>query len=130
MCWALSGIGVGKHVQRYTNPVLFLLVTTHAEMCRGCKDDGNILPSIESFQMRLLLPKVYYIFYEYFFKAVIGEGTWKQCFTGDKRFGTNILEAYAHAIIKTTTLHGCMITSPRTQEANYEQNMTWQTSKP
>ena len=59
-----------------------------------------ILPSIESFQMRLLLPKVYYIFYEYFFKAVIGEGTWKRCFTGNKRFGTNILEAYAHAIIK------------------------------
>jgi hypothetical protein len=88
-------------MQRYTNPVLFLLVTTNVEMCRACKDDGAILPLIECFQMRLLLPKkVYYILCENFFKAVISEGIWKQCFAGDKRFGTNILEAYAHAIIK------------------------------
>ena len=53
------------HMQRYTNPVLFLLVITNAEMYRACKDDGAILLSIESFQMRLSLPKVYYIFYEH-----------------------------------------------------------------
>jgi hypothetical protein len=43
---------------------------------------------------------VYYIFYEYFFKAAISKGTWKQHLTGSKRFGTNFLEAYALAIIK------------------------------
>jgi hypothetical protein len=66
----------------------------------ACKEDGSILPSIEGFQNRSFLPKVYYIFYEYFFKAVISKGTWKQHFTGNKTFGTNILEAYALAIIK------------------------------
>jgi hypothetical protein len=60
----------------------------------ACEEDGSILPSIESFQNRSLLPKVYYIFYEYFFKAIIGKGTWKQHFKGYKWFGTNILEAY------------------------------------
>jgi hypothetical protein len=43
-------------------------------MCSECKFDGSILPSIESFQMRLKLPKVNFIFYEYFFKAVVGDG--------------------------------------------------------
>jgi hypothetical protein len=93
-------------------------------MCRVCKDDGTILPSIESFQIRLLLPKVYNIFYEYFFNAVIGEGTWKQCFTGDKMFGTNILEAYAHAIIKNNYFAWLYDSKSKTREAHYEQNMT------
>jgi hypothetical protein len=30
--------------------------------------------TIKSFQMRLKLPKVNFIFYEYFFKAVVGDG--------------------------------------------------------
>jgi hypothetical protein len=66
----------------------------------ACKEDGSILLLIESFQNRGLLPKVYYIFSEYFFKAVISKGTWKWHFTGNKRFGTIVLEAYALAIIK------------------------------
>jgi hypothetical protein len=31
---------------------------------------------------------------------------------------------------KATNLHGCMITTPRNQEAHYEQNTIWQVSKP
>ena len=50
--------------------------------------------------MRSWLPKVYYVFYEYFFKAVVGEGTWKHRFAKGERLGTNVLEAYALAIIK------------------------------
>jgi hypothetical protein len=50
--------------------------------------------------MRLKLPKVNLIFYEYFFKAVVGGGIWKQHFTENKRLGTNVSEAFAHAIIE------------------------------
>jgi hypothetical protein len=53
---------------------MFSFFVTYAEMCSECKFDGSILPSIESFQMRLKLPKVNFIFYEYFFKAVVGDG--------------------------------------------------------
>jgi hypothetical protein len=79
---------------------MFSLFVTYAEMCSECKIDRSILPWIESFQMRLKLPKVNFIFYEHFFKAVLGDGIWKQCFTENKRLGTNVSEAFAHAIIE------------------------------
>jgi hypothetical protein len=53
------------------------LFVNYAEMCSECEIDGLILPSIESFQMRLKLPKVNFIFYEYFFKAVVRDSIWK-----------------------------------------------------
>jgi hypothetical protein len=53
------------------------LFVNYAEMYSECKIDGLILPWIESFQMRLKHPKVNFIFYEYFFKAVVGDGTLK-----------------------------------------------------
>jgi hypothetical protein len=70
------------------------------QRCAVNEIDGSILPSIESFQMRLKLPKVNFIFYEYFFKAVVGDGIWKRHYTEDKRLGTNISEAFAHVIIE------------------------------
>jgi hypothetical protein len=56
---------------------MFSFFVTYAKMCSECEIDGSILPSIKSFQMRLKLPKVNFIFYEYFFKAVVGDGNWK-----------------------------------------------------
>jgi hypothetical protein len=79
---------------------MFSLFITYAEICSECKIDRSILPSTESFQMRLKLAKVNFIFYEYFFKAVVGDGIWKQCFAENKRLGTNVSEAFAHAIIE------------------------------
>jgi hypothetical protein len=70
------------------------------EMCSECEIDGSILPLLESFQMRLKLPKVNFIFYEYFFKAVVEDGIWKPRFAENKRLGTNVSKAFAHAIIK------------------------------
>jgi hypothetical protein len=55
----------------------FSLFVTYAEMFSECEIDGSILPSIESFQMRLKLPKVNFISYENFFKAVVGDGNWR-----------------------------------------------------
>jgi hypothetical protein len=50
------------------------------------------------------IPKVIFIFYEYFFKAVVRDGHWKQCFAENERLGTNVSEAFAHAIIENKQL--------------------------
>jgi hypothetical protein len=65
-------------LQRFSFFVMF------AEMCSECEIDGSIRPLTESFQMRLKLPKVNFIFYEYFVKAVVGDGIWKQLFAEKK----------------------------------------------
>jgi hypothetical protein len=99
---------------------MFSLFVTYAEMCSECEIDGSILPSIKSFQMRLKLPKVNIIFYEYFFKAVVGDGIWKRHFAENKRLGNNVTKAFADAIIENNyTLHGCMITKTKSQDAPY-----------
>jgi hypothetical protein len=59
-----------------------------------------VLPSLESFQSGMALSKVMFIFYEYFFKAMVGGAAWKKRFEEDVRFGTNILEAYTQATLK------------------------------
>jgi len=69
-------------------------------MCEDCQDVQSMLPSIESFQARLKLPKVNYVFYEYFFRAVMGEARWKQRLQEDKRLGTTNAEAFTHATIQ------------------------------
>jgi hypothetical protein len=79
---------------------MFSLLVTYAEMCSECEIDGSTLPSIKSFQMRLKLPKINFTFYEYFFKAVVGDSIWKRCFIENKRLGTNVSKAFAHAIIE------------------------------
>jgi hypothetical protein len=48
----------------------------------------------------MALPKVMFIFYEYFFKAMVGGAAWKKRFEEDVRFGTNILEAYTQATLE------------------------------
>lgn len=59
-----------------------------------------MLPSIESFQKRLQYPKVCYIFYEFLFKAVMGEGRWKKNRKeANKRMGTGCAEAFTHALL-------------------------------
>jgi len=69
------------------------------EMCSECELDGAILPSIESFQLRWKLPKVHYLFYEYFFKAVVGECIWKRLLAENKRLGTTVLEAFTQGML-------------------------------
>jgi hypothetical protein len=63
-----------------------------------------VLPSLESFQLGMVLPKVMFIFYEYFFKAMAGGAAWKKRFEEDVRFGTNILEAYTQATLENNSL--------------------------
>ena len=89
-------------------------------MCSECEIDGLILPSIESFQMRLKLPKVNFIFYEYFFKAVVGDGVYgSDALLKIKGWVPMSPKPLLMRSLKTTTLHGCMITKTKTQDAPY-----------
>jgi len=49
--------------------------------------------------MRSKMPKVYYVFYEHFFKAVVGDRIWKRRFN-ESRFSTNVLEAFTHLCVQ------------------------------
>ena len=69
-------------------------------MCQDCEDTDTVLPSVLSFQSRLHNPKVNYLFYEYFYKAVIGEARWKRNMEEKKPCGTSISEAFTHALLE------------------------------
>ena len=52
--------------------------------------------SLESIEQRLENPKAYYVFYDYFYKAAVGEVRWKECLDcGDMRIGNDTTEAFA-----------------------------------
>ncbi len=77
-----------------------LACVPHTGLCGKRKTDGMVLPSLESFQSGMSLPKVMFIFYKCFFKAMVGGAAWKKRFEEDVRFGRNILEAYTQATLK------------------------------
>jgi hypothetical protein len=58
--------------------------------------------SYESMKVRLDNPKAYYVFYEYFYKAAVGEIKWKQALKRgvDERLGNNNTEAFAHVVLQ------------------------------
>jgi hypothetical protein len=45
-------------------------------MCEECDAIGKVLPSLESFRQQWNLPKIYFVFYDYFLKSVIQESVW------------------------------------------------------
>ena len=52
--------------------------------------------SLESIEQRLDNPKAYYVFYEYFYKAAVGETWWKDCMEEtEERIGNDTTEAFA-----------------------------------
>ena len=59
-------------------------------------DNKCVLLSLESIEQRLDNPKAYYVFYEFFYRAAVGESKWKYCMDNlDMRFGNDTTEAFA-----------------------------------
>jgi len=82
---------------RYTTPTTFAFSLYEKELCDDCEEERKVLPSLESFNKRMDLPKVHFIFFHYFFRAVIGENAWKLRMSGEtERLGTIMAEAYAN----------------------------------
>jgi hypothetical protein len=72
---------------------------------QGCVVSAKLMarcshPLRQRFQSGMALPNVMFIFYKYFFKAMVGGAAWKKRFEADVRFGTNILEAYTQATLE------------------------------
>jgi hypothetical protein len=61
--------------------------------------EATVLLALESFAKWWKLPKVNYLFYHYFYKAAIGDATWKCRLVENKRLGPVILEAYTHMML-------------------------------
>jgi hypothetical protein len=52
--------------------------------------------SLESIEKRLENPKAYYVFYQFFYKAAVGEVRWKECMNSiETRIGNDTTEAFA-----------------------------------
>jgi hypothetical protein len=69
-------------------------------LCTLCVENECVLPSIESIGRRLEDPKTYFIFYMYFYPAVVGETRWKECISKqDGRIGSNTMEAFALLVL-------------------------------
>jgi hydroxymethylpyrimidine pyrophosphatase-like HAD family hydrolase len=55
--------------------------------------------SLESIEKRLENPKAYYIFYQFFYKAAVGEVRWKECMdSSEARIGNDTTEAFARLL--------------------------------
>ena len=55
-----------------------LLTCGVTALCNFCFQGRIVLPSIEAFEMGIEVVPVYFAFYEYFFKASVGESRWKR----------------------------------------------------
>jgi hypothetical protein len=40
-------------------------------------------------------PNAYYVFYQFFYKAAVGEACWKVCFDSDAHIGNDMTDAFA-----------------------------------
>lgn len=72
-------------------------------MCEFCAENDAVLPSIEAFQKGLDIPVVYMIFYDYFFKASVGEAKWTSRCEDHKDnalLGSAINEVFAMMMLK------------------------------
>jgi hypothetical protein len=73
-------------------------------MCEECDATEKVYPSIKSFREWWKLPKVHYLFYEYFFKPGIQDLVGNDRINvpspnADDRLGTMIAKAYASTLI-------------------------------
>jgi hypothetical protein len=76
-------------------------------MCKEYDTIGKVLPSLESFRQRWNLPKIYFVFYDYFLKSVIQESVWiDRVNMPSSGMGSRL----GPVISKATTFHGCIST--------------------
>jgi hypothetical protein len=83
-----------RHLEKLVNSLhLVLELYWQAVAQFECDVDGNLLPSIESFNKQWRIPKMYSLFFDY-------KGVWKQRIVGNKRLGTKIAEAHGNAMLR------------------------------
>ena len=74
----------------------------NSDLCSECVDAGCILLSLSSIEQRFGCPKSYYLFYDHFYKAVLGDQAWKEAMKDqdeNSHIGNYTTEAFALLII-------------------------------
>lgn len=61
-----------------TSPPHDVSYIIHLDLCGECVTHNLIFPALEAFEDRLSNPTTYYLFYEYFLRAAVGEEVWKE----------------------------------------------------
>jgi hypothetical protein len=65
-----------------------------------CEEENKALPSLLSINKCHQLPKVHFLFFEFFLRAVIGNAAWKKRLEEDEtRLATQAIEAYTNAVV-------------------------------
>jgi hypothetical protein len=74
------------------------------DLCKLCEENGAVFPCFEAFVMGIEMPSVYFLFYEYIFKASVGDIRWKRSCAekNDKSalLGSTLAEAFAMIQLK------------------------------
>lgn len=77
-----------------------------ADLCNFCIKKNTIFPSVEALELRLNIPGVYFIFYDYFFKSSAGDARWKKAcldqpeMRRETRLASRQSEAFAMLVLK------------------------------
>ena len=89
----------GESVFSFFTAGMFIRCRSHSlnsDLCHVCVDRNCVMLSLESVERRLDDPKACYVFYQYFYKAAVGEVRWKEFVEkSEGRIGNNTTEAFA-----------------------------------
>ena len=69
------------------------------ELCEFCNGNGAVLPSLEAFKMRVEIPVVYIIFYDYFLKPSVGDARWKKICMDERSGSLGSVQSESFAMI-------------------------------
>ncbi len=89
----------GESVCSFFTAGMFIRCRSHSlnsDLCHVCVDRNCVMLSLESVERRLDDPKAHYVFYQFFYKAAVGEVRWKEFVEkSEGRIGNNTTEAFA-----------------------------------
>jgi len=70
------------------------ITLSRKELCELCEEENKMLPSLLSINKCHQLPKVHFLFFEFFLRAAVGNATWKKRLEEDEtRLATQAIEA-------------------------------------
>lgn len=73
----------------------------NTDLCKQCHEKQLVMPACESFELRIKNPKMYFVFYTYFYSAVIGGTAWKRQVEDEEtlHLGNVSSEAFGHILL-------------------------------
>jgi hypothetical protein len=95
-------------------------ISSIKELAEYCVRNGAVFPSMEAFEMRVEIPVVWIIFYDYFLKASVGDARWRKlCMMDDSEdvpLGTVQCESFAMLLLRNNYFAWLLIAKQQLQE--------------